>query len=109
MNMRKTAPSLLLTALLLAALVPAGPVAATPTEASEFYYGVEYDWTSVDSDLTNFTGLDLPEIFGEVMGAADDAGFNLVVGQLLTGSSNVYDTTQKTSHLKPFKTWMAKT
>ena len=90
MNMRKTAPSLLLTALLLAALVPAGPVAATPTEASEFYYGVEYDWTSVDSDLTNFTGLDLPEIFGEVMGAADDAGFNLVVGQLLTGSSNVY-------------------
>lgn len=90
MNMRKTAPSLLLTALLLAALVPAGPVAATPTEASEFYYGVEYDWTSVDSDLTNFTGLDIPEMLGEVMGAADDAGLNLVVGQLLTGSSNVY-------------------
>jgi hypothetical protein len=90
MNMRKTAPSLLLTTLLLAALLPAGPVAATPTEASEFYYGVEYDWTSVDSDLTNFTGLDLPEMLGEVMGAADDAGLNLVVGQLLTGSSNVY-------------------
>lgn len=90
MNMRKTTPSLLLTALLLAALLPAGPVAATPTEASEFYYGVEYDWTSVDSDLTNFTGLDIPEMLGEVMGAADDAGFNLVVGQLLTGSSNVY-------------------
>ena len=87
--MRKTAPSLLLTTLLLAALLPAGPVAATPTEASEFYYGVEYDWTSVDSDLTNFTGLDLPEMLGEVMGAADDAGLNLVVGQLLTGSSNV--------------------
>ena len=62
MNMRKTAPSLLLTALLLAALLPAGPVAATPTEASEFYYGVEYDWNSVDSDLTNFTGLDIPEM-----------------------------------------------
>ena len=90
MNMRTSAPSLLLTALLLAALVPAGPVAATPTEASEFYYGVEYDWTSVDSDLTNFTGLDIPEMLGEVMGAADDAGLNLVVGQLLTGSSNVY-------------------
>ena len=88
--MRTSAPSLLLTALLLAALVPAGPVAATPTEASEFYYGVEYDWTSVDSDLTNFTGLDIPEMLGEVMGAADDAGLNLVVGQLLTGSSNVY-------------------
>ncbi len=90
MNMRKSAPSLLLTTLLLVALVPTGTVAATPSEASEFYYGVEYDWSSVDSDLTNFTGLDIPEILGEVMGAADDAGFNLVVGQLFTGSSNVY-------------------
>ena len=90
MNMRTSVPSLLLTALLLTALVPIGTANATPTEASEFYYGVEYDWTSLDSDLTNFTGLDLPEMFGEVMGAADDAGFNLVVGQLLTGSSNVY-------------------
>jgi len=90
MNMRTSAPSLLLTALLLTALVPIGTANATPTEASEFYYGVEYDWTSVDSDLTNFTGLDIPEMLGEVMGAADDAGVNLVVGQLLTGSSNVY-------------------
>ena len=88
--MRTSVPSLLLTALLLTALVPIGTANATPTEASEFYYGVEYDWSSVDSDLTNFTGLDLPEMLGEVMGAADDAGFNLVVGQLLTGSSNVY-------------------
>lgn len=88
--MRTSAPSLLLTALLLTALVPIGTANATPTEASEFYYGVEYDWTSVDSDLTNFTGLDIPEMLGEVMGAADDAGLNLVVGQLLTGSSNVY-------------------
>ena len=90
MNMRASVPSFLLTALLLTALVPIGTANATPTEASEFYYGVEYDWTSLDSDLTNFTGLDLPEMLGEVMGAADDAGFNLVVGQLLTGSSNVY-------------------
>ena len=66
--------------------MPTGTVAATPSEASEFYYGVEYDWSSVDSDLTNFTGLDIPEILGEVMGAADAAGFNLVVGQLFTGS-----------------------
>ncbi len=61
-----------------------------PTEASEFYYGVEYDWNSIDSDLNNFTGLDLPEILAEVMGAADDAGFELIIGQINTGSSNVY-------------------
>lgn len=90
MNTRSFMPSLLMTALLLAAIAPLSSVAAAPAEASEFYYGVEYDWTSLDSDLTNFTGLDLPEMLGEVMGAADDAGFNLIVGQLLTGSSNVY-------------------
>ena len=90
MNMRTSAPSLLLTALLLVALVPLGTVAAAPTEASEFYYGVEYDWSSLDSDVTNMTGLDIPDMLSEVMGAADDAGLNLIVGQLITGSSNVY-------------------
>ena len=88
--MRTSAPSLLLTALLLVALVPTGTVAAAPTEASEFYYGVEYDWSSLDSDVTNMTGLDIPDMLSEVMGAADDAGLNLIVGQLITGSSNVY-------------------
>ena len=88
--MRTSAPSLLLTALLLVALVPAGTVAAAPSEASEFYYGVEYDWSSLDSDITNVTGLDIPDMLSEVMGAADDAGLNLIVGQLITGSSNVY-------------------
>lgn len=90
MNARSSIPSLLITALLLASLAPLSSVAAVPTEASEFYYGVEYDWSSVDTDLENFTGLDIPEILGEVMGAADDAGFNLIIGQLQTGSSNVY-------------------
>ncbi|MFQ3317531.1 MAG: hypothetical protein ACI8T6_000965 [Candidatus Poseidoniaceae archaeon] len=90
MNARSSLPSLLMTALLLVALAPLSSVAAVPTEASEFYYGVEYDWSSVDTDLENFTGLDIPEILGEVMLAADDAGFNLIIGQLQTGASNVY-------------------
>ena len=90
MNARSSLPSLLMTALLLASLAPLSSVAAVPTEASEFYYGVEYDWNSVDTDLENFTGLDIPEILGEVMGAAGDAGFNLIIGQLQTGASNVY-------------------
>ena len=90
MNIARTLPSLLMTTLLLASLLPLGSVSATPTEESEFYYGVEYDWSSVDTDLENFTGLDIPEILSEVMGAADDAGFNLIIGQLQTGASNVY-------------------
>ena len=64
--------------------------AAPPAEEAEFYYGVEYDWSSIDSDLNNFTGLDLPEILAEIMGAADDAGFELIIGQINSGSSNVY-------------------
>ena len=86
----RLSPSLILTALLLVAIIPIGTVGAAPTEASEFYYGVEYDWNSIDTDLENLTGLNVPEILGEVMGAADDAGFNLIVGQLQTGASNVY-------------------
>ena len=65
-------------------------VQATPSEESEYYYGVEYDWSSLDSDLRNVTGLDIQELFTEIMQDADDAGFNLDIGQLTTGSSNVY-------------------
>ena len=63
---------------------------AVPDEASEYYYGVEYDWSSLDSDVQNVTGLDIQELFTEIMADADAAGFNLDLGQLTTGSSNVY-------------------
>ena len=89
-TLRRTSPALLLTALLLAAITPLTTVSAVPTEASEYYYGVEYDWTSLDSDLENVTGLDIQELFSEIMEDADNAGFNLDLGQLTTGSSNVY-------------------
>jgi hypothetical protein len=90
MENSRLSPGLIITALLLVAIIPIGTVGAAPAEASEFYYGVEYDWNSVDTDVENFTGLNVPEILGEVMDAADDAGFNLIIGQLQTGSSNVY-------------------
>ena len=81
---------LLVTLLLLTALAPVATVQAAPTEASEYYYGVEYDWTSLDSDLQNVTGLDIQELFTEIMADADSAGFNLDLGQLTTGATNVY-------------------
>ena len=77
--------------LLFAVTTPATSVtAAPPTEESEFYYGVEYDWNSINPDIENFTGLDLPEIFSEFMGAASDSGFELIIGQINSGSSNIY-------------------
>ena len=71
-------------------IAPVTTVNATPSEESEYYYGVEYDWSSLDSDIENVTGLDIQELFTEIMDDADDAGFNLDIGQLTSGSSNVY-------------------
>jgi len=87
---RRTPARLLATLLLLTALSPIALVQAVPDEPSEYYYGVEYDWSSLDSDLQNVTGLDIQELFTEIMADADDAGFNLDLGQLTTGASNVY-------------------
>ena len=89
-SMRRSPAGLLVTLLLLTALSPVATVQSAPTEASEYYYGVEYDWTSLDSDLENVTGLDIQELFTEIMSDADNAGFNLDLGQLTTGATNVY-------------------
>ena len=89
-TLRRTPARLLATLLLLTALSPIALVQAVPDEPSEYYYGVEYDWSSLDSDLQNVTGLDIQELFSEIMEDADAAGFNLDIGQLTTGASNVY-------------------
>jgi len=87
---RRVRTSLLTLVLLLSAMAPVATVQARPDTASEYYYGVEYDWTSLDSDLENVTGLDIQALFTEIMDDADDAGFNLDLGQLTTGSTNIY-------------------
>ncbi|MCH1616341.1 MAG: hypothetical protein L7R83_02385, partial [Candidatus Poseidonia sp.] len=89
-TLHRTTPGLLVTLLLVTALAPIASVQAVPDEASEYYYGVEYDWSSLDSDLENVTGLDVQALFTEIMADADAAGFNLDIGQLTTGASNVY-------------------
>ena len=88
--LRRTPSGLLVTLLLLTALSPLATVQAQPAEASEYYYGVEYDWSSLDNDLENVTGLDISALFSEIMDDATDAGFNLDLGQLTTGATNVY-------------------
>ena len=89
-SLRRTTSGLLVTLLLVTALSPIASVQAVPDEPSEYYYGVEYDWSSLDSDVQNVTGLDIQELFTEIMADADAAGFNLDLGQLTTGSTNVY-------------------
>jgi hypothetical protein len=89
-TLRRTPPALLVTLLLLTALSPLATVQAQPAQASEYYYGVEYDWSSLDNDLQNVTGLDIQALFTEIMADATAAGFNLDLGQLTTGATNVY-------------------
>ena len=87
-NIRRRA-AFTITALFLVSIV--SPVTTAQTDSNtEYYYGVEYDWASLDLDIENFTGININEILSEVMGAADDADFNLDLAQVNTGSSNVY-------------------
>ena len=97
-TVRRTPARLLATLLLLTALSPIALVQAVPDEPSEYYYGVEYDWSSLDSDLQNVTGLDIQELFSEIMEDADGAGFNLDLGQLTTGASNVLRSPNRGHH-----------
>jgi hypothetical protein len=63
-------------------------MASTPTNVVS--YGLEYDWSNLDGDVEGFTNLDLNEILGDVMDAATQAGFNLVLAEITTGASNMY-------------------
>jgi hypothetical protein len=87
---RRSQSGLLVTLLMLTALAPITMVQAQPTSPSEFYYGVEYDWSSLDDDFSNLSGLNIDELLTEIMDDAEGAGFNLDLGQLTTGSTNVY-------------------
>ena len=81
----------LLTALLLClATLPMTVSAQVEPIQNDFAYGVEYDWSNLDEDIDSITGINLNEILSRTMLAATDAGLNLTVAQLSTGSSNIF-------------------
>jgi len=81
--------TLLMTALLFTAIIPANSV-ATGSGDNSVYYGIEYDWKSLDNDFEGLTGLDINDMLKDVMDSATEAGFNLVIAEVTTGSSNMY-------------------
>jgi hypothetical protein len=85
---QRTVSVVLLATLLALSVVPQGAMASTPTNVVS--YGIEYDWSNLDGDIEGFTDLDLNEILGDVMDAATQAGFNLVLAEITTGASNMY-------------------
>lgn len=88
--MKPRANALLAALLLCLATLPMTVSAQVDPIQNDFAYGVEYDWSSLDEDIDSLTGINLNEILSRTMLAATDAGLNLTVAQLSTGSSNIF-------------------
>ena len=69
-----------------AATVPAQAAEETNSSA----WGVEYQWTGLSADVEKMTGISILGVLDEVNDAASDAGFNLELAQIATGTSKVY-------------------
>lgn len=80
--------AVLLAVLLCASVLPQG-VAADETTTEHFAFGMEYDWTNMDTDFESMTGLPLDEILADVMQSADDAGIELLILEEITGTSSM--------------------
>jgi len=80
--------AVLLAVLLCASVLPQG-VAADETTTEHFAFGIEYDWTNMDTDFESMTGLPLDEILADVMQSADDAGIELLILEEITGTSSM--------------------
>jgi len=88
--MNPRANALLAALLLCLATLPMTVSAQVDPVQNDFAYGVEYDWSNLDEDIDSLTGINLNEILSRTMLAASDAGLNLTVAQLSTGSSNIF-------------------
>ena len=79
--------ALLFACLMIVTTVPAN-VAAQSSDSIAF--GIEYDYSNINADVESMIGLDLTEVFQEVMAAGDDAGIDLLVGRVTTGTTQLF-------------------
>jgi hypothetical protein len=84
-SMRK-ALALLLTSLLIATTLPTSVAADEPEPIA---WGIEYDYTNLNTDIASMIGIDLQEVFQEVMAAGDDSGIDLLIGSVTTGTTTI--------------------
>ena len=83
--MRK-ALALVLTSLLIATTLPTSVAADEPEPIA---WGIEYDYSNLNTDLASMIGIDLQEVFQEVMAAGDDSGLDLLIGKATSGSTTI--------------------
>ncbi len=82
--------AVLFTCLMIITTVPANVAAQTSSESSEsIAFGIEYDYSNINADVESMIGLDLTEVFQEVMAAGDDAGIDLLIGRVTTGTTTI--------------------
>ena len=80
--------AVLLAVLLCASALPQSVAAEDPT-TEHFAFGVEYDWSNMNTDFESMTGLPLDDILADVMQSADDAGIEMLLLEEITGTSSM--------------------
>ena len=83
--MRK-ALALLLVGLMIVTTLPANVAADEPEPIA---WGIEYDYANLNTDIASMIGIDLQEVFQEVMAAGDDSGIDLLIGSVTSGSTTI--------------------
>ena len=78
--------ALLFACLMIVTTIPANVAAE---DAEPIAFGIEYDYSNINTDIESMIGLDLTEIFQEVMAAGDDAGIDLLIGRVTTGTTTI--------------------
>ena len=53
-------------------------------------WGISYDWSNMDEDQVTLMGIDPEEVYDELEEAAQYATFNLVIANVLSGSSHFF-------------------
>ena len=80
--------AVLLAVLLCASVLPQG-VAAQDDTTEHFAFGMEYDWSNMNTDFESMTGLPLDDILADIMQSADDAGMEMLILEEITGTSSM--------------------
>lgn len=78
--------ALLFACLMIVTTVPANVAAQ---DSAPIAFGIEYDYSNINADVESMIGIDLTEVFQEVMAAGDDAGIDLLVGRVTTGTTTI--------------------
>ena len=78
--------ALLFTCLMIVTTIPANVAAQ---DSAPIAFGIEYDYSNMNADIESMIGLDLTEVFQEVMAAGDDAGIDLLIGTVTTGTTTI--------------------